>query len=327
MPAIRRLATTGLLTGALLALAAAPALAHVTVSSPDATQGGSGTITFTVPDESETAATTKVTVQIPVDRGIAAVSVLPLPGWTHKETTTKLATPVTTDDGDQITEAVSTVEWTAATAAAGIEPGEYGEFSITAAPLPKAESITFKVLQTYRDGKQVAWIEESVNGAEAEHPAPVLALPAPGAGGRAPAAAPSPASGAAPASSDGTATAALVVGVLGLLAGLAGLGVALMNRRRAGIPGEPAPAGVPVDGVPAGGPRPDLPGHAETEARSGGPSVVGSGSEIPPPGRTASGISGGTPRPDHSDRSEISERSERSSATGAAGDSAAGRQE
>src|SRR5215470_8995676 len=226
MPAIRRLTVTGLLTGALLALAA-PALAHVSVSSPDATQGGSGTITFRVPDESESAATTKVTVQIPVDQGIAAVSVLPVPGWTHKETTTKLATPVTTDDGDQVTEAVSTVEWTAATAAAGIEPGEYGEFSVTAAPLPKAESITFKVLQTYRDGKQVAWIEESVNGAEAAHPAPVLTLPAAGAGGSAPAGAPSPAAGAAPAGSDGTATAALVLGILGLLAGLAGLGVAL----------------------------------------------------------------------------------------------------
>src|SRR5215470_2243226 len=218
MPAIRRLTVTGLLTGALLALAA-PALAHVSVSSPDATQGGSGTITFRVPDESESAATTKVTVQIPVDQGIAAVSVLPVPGWTHKETTTKLATPVTTDDGDQVTEAVSTVEWTAGTAAAGIEPGEYGEFSVTAAPLPKAESITFKVLQTYRDGKQVAWIEESVNGAEAAHPAPVLALPAAAPGGPAPAAAPGGGGSATvPASSDGTATAALVVGVLGLLA-------------------------------------------------------------------------------------------------------------
>src|SRR5262249_44424630 len=104
MPVIRRLATAGVLAGALVGLTAAPALAHVRVDSTDPPQGGFGVITFRVPTESETASTTKLTVQLPTGTPIASVSVKPLPGWTHKETTTKLATPITNDDGEQVTE-------------------------------------------------------------------------------------------------------------------------------------------------------------------------------------------------------------------------------
>src|SRR5213076_2572230 len=74
MPAIRRLAAAGVVTAALVGLTAAPALAHVSVESTDATQGGIGAITFRVPTESDTASTTKVTVQLPTDSPIASVS-------------------------------------------------------------------------------------------------------------------------------------------------------------------------------------------------------------------------------------------------------------
>jgi uncharacterized protein YcnI len=258
MPVIRRLAVAGAFAALLVGLTAVPALAHVTVSSTDAAQGGEGVITFRVPTESETAATMKVAVQLPADPPIAAVSVRPVPGWTHKETTTKLAAPVKTDEGEEVTEVVSTVEWAASSPADGIKPGEYGEFSISAGPLPKAQTVTFKAIQTYSDGKQVAWIEEPVNGAEPEHPAPVLTLaPAAAEGGATPSA-PAPtgsAPGTASASdtagsgaetgtgSSGTAKAALVLGILGLLAGLVGVGVALTSRR--GGSG-PAAAGPPV---------------------------------------------------------------------------------
>jgi uncharacterized protein YcnI len=237
MSAIRRLAVAGLLAGAMVGLSALPASAHVTVKSTDATQGGYGGITFRVPDESPTASTTKLVVQVPTDAGIASVSVKPMPGWTHKQTTSKLATPIKTDDGDEITEAVSTVEWTANSAADAIKPGEYGEFSISAGPLPKADSVTFKAIQTYSDGKEVAWLEEATNGAEPEHPAPTLSLLPASTGGHGTATEPAATTPVATTDGgNGTATTALVLGILGLLAGLVGLGVALASRRGGSVP-------------------------------------------------------------------------------------------
>jgi periplasmic copper chaperone A len=247
----RRLFTVGVLAAAAVGFAAAPASAHVTVKSTDATQGGFGQITFRVPTESPTASTTKLVVELPADQRIASVSVKPIPGWTHKQTTKKLDTPLQTDDGEEITELVATVEWTAKSPADAIKPGEYGEFSISAGPLPEVESITFKAIQTYSDKSEVAWIEQATSGAEPEHPAPVLALlPAADAGHGAPAApaagAPAtaaPAAAPAPEPGNGTATTALVIGILGLLAGVVGIGVAISSRR-AGTVAEPVVAPV-----------------------------------------------------------------------------------
>jgi Domain of unkown function (DUF1775) len=50
-------------------------------------------------------------------------------------------------------------------------------FDVFAAPLPKADSMQFKALQTYSDGAVVRWIEpKKADGSEPEHPAPTLKL-------------------------------------------------------------------------------------------------------------------------------------------------------
>ncbi|MBO0868694.1 MAG: YcnI family protein, partial [Micromonosporaceae bacterium] len=171
---------------------AGTAAAHVTVSPGEAEQGGEAQVSFTVPTESDTTSTTKVEIVIPTDAPIASVSVQPVPGWTAASTTTKLAQPVTNDDGVQVTEAVSRVTWTADSAATAIKPGQYQLFNLTVGPLPKTDHVVFKVLQTYSDGKVVRWIEEQQPGQpEPENPAPVLKLVPPAAGdggGSAPAA-------------------------------------------------------------------------------------------------------------------------------------------
>jgi uncharacterized protein len=162
---------------AMLALAG-PALAHVTVTAPGATRGGSDQeITFRVPVEKDVD-TVGLTVQLPTATPIASVLVQPLAGWTHTEKTSKLAKPIVTDDGD-ITSAVTEITWTAA-AGTGLAPGEFGAFTIIAGQLPDAASITFKALQTYRDGSVVKWIEVAAPGAkdEPDNPAPVLELAA-----------------------------------------------------------------------------------------------------------------------------------------------------
>jgi uncharacterized protein YcnI len=218
----------------LLAAGSGIASAHVTASSADAAQGGEGKVTFRVPDESDTARTVKIRVELPTKTPIASVSVLPVPGWTVKPTRVPLNPPVKTDDGDTITETVSVVEFDAA-AGGGIAPGEFQEFALSVGPLPKVASLAFPVVQTYSDGKEVAWIEPTVEGApEPEHPAPVLALTAAAAS-----AAPATASAADPhaghttaATTSSPAGAALFVALVALAVALAGVVMAYLARRR-----------------------------------------------------------------------------------------------
>ena len=55
---------------------------HVSVSSSDAAPGGYGKITFREPDESDTAGTVSLRIQIPQEAAMASLRVQPVPGWT-----------------------------------------------------------------------------------------------------------------------------------------------------------------------------------------------------------------------------------------------------
>jgi uncharacterized protein len=105
--------------------------------------------------------------------------------------------------------------------------------------------LAFKAIQTYSDGKQVAWIEQAAPGSatEPEHPAPTLELAAASATGSASptAAAPSVSASAAPSStkaaSKGAATTGIVLGVTGIVLGAAALGLVLARGRRPVVSG------------------------------------------------------------------------------------------
>lgn len=216
---IRSAAALAAATTAAMALAA-PAAAHVRATG-DVTQGGWGVVTFRVPTESDTASTTDVLVTLPEDQPIVSVSTKPKIGWTATVTKKKLATPTRDDDGNEITEYVSTVEWKATGPQAAIAPGQFDTFAISAGPLPKTDELFLPTAQTYSDGKVVNWNQKSAPGQpEPEHPAPTLALKPAGA---AVAAAP------APAAASWTGTAALAVSVVALLLGIANL--ALLRRK------------------------------------------------------------------------------------------------
>lgn len=157
-------------------LLAGAASAHVSVSSDSPVQGSEAKLTFRVPNETDHANTTKVQVFFPPSQPLASVSIQPLPGWSFRVKTTKLAKPISSDDG-QVTEAVTQVTWTADSTASAIAPGEFEDFNISAGPLPDAPSMVFKALQTYSDGTIVRWIDATpAGGPEPEHPAPVLTL-------------------------------------------------------------------------------------------------------------------------------------------------------
>ena len=128
-----------------------------------------------VPNETDDANTVGLRVQFPTDTPIAAIAPMTMPGWTSTVKTTKLTTPIVTDDGT-VTEVVSEVDWTGGK----IPPKEFGAFTVLAQGLPKGvDSLTIKAIQNYDNGTDVAWIEvpDSTNPSP-EHPAPVLKVTA-----------------------------------------------------------------------------------------------------------------------------------------------------
>ncbi|MDI1452663.1 YcnI family protein [Streptomyces sp. ATE26] len=221
--ALRRAGAVVALSGLGVLAAAGVASAHVTVHPESYAKGATdGVLTFRVPNEEDTASTSKVQVFLPTDHPVLGVLVHPQDGWKPKVTTTKLRTPVKTDDGT-ITEAVSQITWTGGK----IGAGEYADFDVAFGQLPdNTGQLTFKTLQTYSDGKIARWIEAPSGGEEAENPAPTLKLTEGGGEAPAPAAAKGGDTGTASTvaadESDGTArglaVGGLVVGVLGLAA-------------------------------------------------------------------------------------------------------------
>jgi uncharacterized protein YcnI len=198
----------------------AGAAAHVTLQPDEAPAKAFVVEDVRVPNEEKNANTTKVVVRFP--DGFAEVSFEPVPGWNVKVKKTKLATPITTDEGDKLTEQVSQVTWSGGK----IAPGEFQDFPVSVQMPDKAgSSLTFKALQTYDNGKVVRWIGPS-NG---EDPAPQVKVTS-ASGDQAASATPA-ASTEEGDDSDSKALPiiALIVGALGLLAG----GAALLSRRRA----------------------------------------------------------------------------------------------
>jgi uncharacterized protein len=151
------------------------------ITPNEAAAGSYATLAFQVPNERDDATTTKLEVQFPTDHPIASVRVEPVPGWTAEVKDAPLPTPVKDDDGNEITEAVSTITWTGGS----IGTNEFQRFPFSVGPLPAdATSLEFKALQTYSDGEVVRWIDAaSADGSEPEHPAPTLTLTAAAEGG------------------------------------------------------------------------------------------------------------------------------------------------
>jgi uncharacterized protein len=208
---------------------AGSASAHVTLQPDEAPAGGFTRLDVRVPNERDGAGTTKVEVEFP--SGFVFVSTEPVPGWTAKVTRRKLAEPIEME-GEQMTEEVATVTWTGDGKTGIVKPGQFQDFGLSlGVPDKPGAALTFKAIQTYSSGEVVRWI----GPADAEEPAPQVTLTE-GGGEHGAAAEPAdtePAAAQTEESDDDGAPVwltivALVLGALGLLAGLA----ALAERRK-----------------------------------------------------------------------------------------------
>jgi uncharacterized protein YcnI len=210
------LSTALALTLGLALAASAPA--HVTVQPSELPAGEFVRADVRVPNERGDASTTKLQLQFP--SGFYSASYQPVPGFSGKVKTQKLSKPLPPSEPgeEQITEQVREVTFTAT--GKGIGPDQFQDFGLSLL-MPKKEgtTLTFKAIQTYDDGKVVRWIGPP----DSEEPAPQVKLTSAEDGAAAPAAATGSSGGDDNDASKGLGIAALILGGLGLLIGLAAL--------------------------------------------------------------------------------------------------------
>ncbi len=230
-----------LAAGALLAPASAQA--HISLHPNTIPAGAFATLDIRVPGEQEGAYVTKVDVQFPP--GFTGVDYENVPGWSASVIETKLATPIK-EGAETINAEVSQIVWSWTGPLGKVNNNQFINFPLSLAIPDHAagQALEFKTVQTYSNGQVVHWIEPPLT---AEHPSPRInvtakgglieevagdeAGPAAGQTGTGQSAAPSTtAATSSSGASKGLAITALILGALGLLAGLGALATASRSR-------------------------------------------------------------------------------------------------
>jgi periplasmic copper chaperone A len=172
-------------------------------------------------------------------QGFTGVDYENVSGWSTRVIEAKLATPIK-EDGETIDTEVSQIVWTWTGPLGKVSNGQFIQFPLSLAIPGNAagNALEFRTVQTYSNGQVVHWISPSLG---AEHPSPRINVTAKGgviqdiAGDEAgpeagqtavTSSTPAPAPATAQASggaSKGLSIAALILGALGLVAGLAAL--------------------------------------------------------------------------------------------------------
>ncbi len=158
----------------IVALTAGVASAHVSMT-PDTTAAGSyAVLTFSVPHGCEGSPTTKIAIQVPT--AVQAVTPTVNPNWSVDKIAEKLAAPLKDEDGNEITERVAQVVYTAKTP---LEDGYRDTLALSLQiPDEAGQTLQFPVIQTCAKG-ETAWNETPAKGQDPEelaHPAPSLTI-------------------------------------------------------------------------------------------------------------------------------------------------------
>jgi uncharacterized protein YcnI len=165
---------TGLGAGAALAVAlSAPAAAHVSIADGEVAAGSSEVVTFVFSHGCDASPTTTVRIQMPAS--IQAVNPTIDANWDIEKVMETLDEPITGSHGEQITERVAEVVYTAK---APVADGYRAvlELGMTIPEDAAGQTIYFPTIQTCEQG-ETAWIEVPAEGQDAEEleaPAPAV---------------------------------------------------------------------------------------------------------------------------------------------------------
>lgn len=223
----RRILLPAAAAAGVLALAAGPASAHVTITPSTTAAGSYAVLTVSVPHGCDGSATTAIAVDLPTE--IYAVTPTRNPFWTVEKVVEQLDEPVTDAHGNEITERVAQVVYTARTP---LPDGQRDTFELSL-QLPEAEgeTLAFPIVQTCQKG-ETGWTEVAAEGQDAEeleHPAPLVTITAADGHEHGAVVTDEPAAATTDDDGNGLALAGLGTGVAGIVVG----GVALARSRKA----------------------------------------------------------------------------------------------
>ena len=173
----RFIARAGILptTAAAVLFLAGPASAHLTITASDTAAGAYTVLTVSVPHGCDGSPTTEVAVKMP--DGITEVTPTRNALYDLEVVTAKLDDPIVAEDGDEITEGVSQVVYTARTP---LPDGQRDTFELSL-QIPEdaaGRTLAFPTIQTCEEGS-TAWTEVAADGQsedDLEHPAPAFVV-------------------------------------------------------------------------------------------------------------------------------------------------------
>lgn len=174
---LSRALVTGFVAGAAVIGLSAPAAAHVTVSAAGTTAGSYTLLTFSVPHGCEGEATTAVAIQIP--EPLYSVTPTVNPNWDVELVPVELDEPITDSHGNEVTERVDEVVYTAHTP---LPDGHRDAFELSLR-LPEetaGQTLAFPVIQTCGDTEH-PWIQVAEEGQDPDaldSPAPLIEVTA-----------------------------------------------------------------------------------------------------------------------------------------------------
>ncbi|MEU5875320.1 YcnI family protein [Glycomyces sp. NPDC047369] len=175
--ALARTAVVGAAAALAVLAAAGPAAAHVTIATPNTVAGSYTLLTVSVPHGCDGDATTAVAIQIP--EPINAVTPSVNPNWDVEKVMVDLPEPVTDAHGNEVTERVDQIVYTARTPL----PDDLRDAFELSLQLPEetaGQTLYFPVVQTCTASDH-PWIEipaEGQNPDDLESPAPSITVTA-----------------------------------------------------------------------------------------------------------------------------------------------------